>query len=1127
MKFVARSVKTGLVLAILASFSVRPSYAQTFGEITGRVTDSSGAVLPGAVLTLTNLKSNAFRRGVTTAAGDYSFPSVPPSTYQLKTEVSGFKVWLSGPFEVQVQQVVRIDVALQVGEASERVEIAANADLLQSETAALGAVIENKIVTELPLNGRQYLNLVALSPNVNVLSPAAGQAGSRQGGDRAQQAISTGGQRIFFDYYTLDGVNNTDPNFNSYIALPSIDAIQEFKVQTGVYPAEYGHESSQVNVLTKSGGNAYHGALFEFLRNDVLDAQPYAFTSVHPKKSPFKWNDFGFELDGPVRIPRVLNGRDKLFFMSNYEALRRRQSSLSTYSVPSAAMFGGDFSELSTPIYDPLTKQPFPGNKIPGSRLDPISLKFLKYYNSASLPGLVNNYVQDSSSPLNRDGFILRLDYNESSGSQWMGRYTWGDENQSTQGINLSGQKILTNYEQYVGSNTRALTPHLVNEARFGYSRFFNSLGTLLAFNTNVVSDIGIPGQNPGAPVTWGIPNIAFNGTGFTGIGDTNDGPFANDNNTLQFVDKVSWVHGKHTFAFGFEYDRQNYNQLGNQFSRGLFSFQANATKSPSGTGGNAFAEFLLGDIFTSTVAVAIANAKFQRNVEHAFVDDTWKITPKLTLSLGMRYELTPPFTDTLGNLFTVKIPKIEFVSNAPQADWPYLVRQGNCTDPYQGLNIRWTKTQAVCGGGLNNNLLQTQYNNFAPRLGIAYALDNKTVIRGGFGIFYVDDIGNAMYFDLARNIAARVTLNSNLGSPTLSWSNAIPGGNGAIAQVPPPYAFVAAYDHATAYTMQYLLNVQRQIGASWVIETGYLGSVSHHLYGFQNVNQAVPGTTGSISSRVPFPNFGVIQLVSDGLNANYHSGSVKVTRRFSQGMNLITSYTWSKSIDNSSGIRVQGFDTLFPQDNRCLPCDRALSAFDTRHRFVLGGVYELPIGRGKFVGINNSIANAFAGRWQLSANMTIQSGVPETLTIGGADNAGTGNQGSDRPNYTGVGNGYAANRTPAHWFDPTSFVEAPAGTFGNVGRNTLLTPHFQSIDLALGKQFHMPYNEHHALQFRLEAFNVFNHPVWGQPNPNILAGAAFPGAPANAAHQGFGVISTTATGVPMRQIQLGLKYSF
>jgi TonB dependent receptor len=319
----------------------------------------------------------------------------------------------------------------------------------------------------------------------------------------------------------------------------------------------------------------------------------------------------------------------------------------------------------------------------------------------------------------------------------------------------------------------------------------------------------------------------------------------------------LSWVHGKHALRFGFEYNRQNYNQVGNQFSRGSFTFQANTTKSASGDGGYAFAEFLLGNIFASTNAVAIANAKFQRNVEHAFVDDTWKLTPKLTLSLGLRWELTPPFTNTLGDYFTVAIPKIEFVVNAPEADWPYFVRQGgNCTDPYQGLSIRWTKTKAVCGGGLNNNLMETKYKNFAPRLGIAYSLDNKTVIRTGFGVFYNQDIGNAGYFDLARNIAARVTLNwGDPGTPTLTWNNAIPGGNGALAQVPPPYAYVAAYDHATSYTMQYLLNVQRQIGVDWAIEAGYLGSVSHHLYGFQNANQAIPGATGSIASRVPFPN--------------------------------------------------------------------------------------------------------------------------------------------------------------------------------------------------------------------------------------------------------------------------------
>src|SRR5215831_2204096 len=758
-------MKILLVVTALVGVSVCCLYAQTFGEVTGRVTDPSGAVIPGASLTLTNVNTNAVRNVVTTEAGAYTFPSVPPGSYRLRTELPGFKTALSEPFEVQVQQVVRLDVVLQLGQVSDTVEVAATAELLQSETAAVGTVIENKIITELPLNGRQYLGLVALSPNVNTLSPAAGQAGSRQGGDRANQAISTGGQRIMFDYYTLDGVSNTDPNFNTYIVLPSIDAIQEFKVQIGVYPAEFGHQSTQINVLTKSGGNAYHGSLFEFLRNDVLDAKPYAFTSVHPAKSPFKWNDYGFEMDGPVRVPKLYNGHDKLFFMANYEALRRRQNFQSTYNVPTPAMFTGDFSGLvGTTIYDPVTKLPFQDNKIPADRLNPFSLKLLKYYNSATLPGLTNNYVQFNSAPINRDGFVLRLDYNESSKSQWMGRYSWGDENQTTQGLNLTGTKILTNYEHYAASNTRTFTPPLVNEARFGYSRFYNSIGTLLAFDTDVVSALGIPNQKSGTAVTWGIPSVVFNGTGFAALGDSTEGPYANNNNTLQLLDKLSWIHGKHTFRVGFEYNRQNYNQVGNQFSRGQFVFQPNATQTATGTKtgtGYAFAEFLLGDLYQSTIAVAIANARFQRNVEHAFVDDTWKVTPKLSLSLGLRYELTPPFTDTLGDYFTVGLPAIGSVANAPQSDWPYFVRQGNCTDPYVGLNIRWTQTKAVCGTGLSNNLMETKYKNFAPRVGISYGLGDKTVIRAGAGVFYAQDVANSMYFDLTRNIAARVTLTS------------------------------------------------------------------------------------------------------------------------------------------------------------------------------------------------------------------------------------------------------------------------------------------------------------------------------------------------------------------------------
>ncbi len=343
--------------------------------------------------------------------------------------------------------------------------------------------------------------------------------------------------------------------------------------------------------------------------------------------------------------------------MTNFEKLRRRQTTQSTFTVPTEKMFAGDFSEIpGTVIYDPTTGQPFPGNVIPAGRIDPISKNLLSYYHAATLPGLQNNYVQDNSAPFDRNGYVVRADFNESPSSQWMGRYNWGDDTQSSQGIGLAGSKTITNYKQWGASNTRTLSSRLVNDARFGYTKFFNSIGTLSAFTNDVVSDVKIPNLKSGDPVTWGIPDVSF--TGFNDIGDANDGPFAVDNNTLQFVDKLTWVKGRHTIGMGAEYDRQHFNEVGNQFSRGIFSFQANTTRNPvNNTGGYAFAEFLLGQPFHTTVALAVAEGKFVRNVFHAFVDDNWKVTNNFTLLAGLRYELTPPFTNTLGNYFTVAHP--------------------------------------------------------------------------------------------------------------------------------------------------------------------------------------------------------------------------------------------------------------------------------------------------------------------------------------------------------------------------------------------------------------------------------------------------------------------------------------
>src|SRR5437667_9397187 len=373
-------------------------FGQTFGSISGETRDSSGAIVAGAVVTVVNSGTNATRTVATNEAGEYAFPSLLPGMYSVKVERTGFKTVVRNQIELQVQLAARVDFELQIGQVSESIEVRADATLMVTDNATVGTVIENKRITELPLNGRNYLQLVSLAPNVSTGFSSQGQAGARQGGIRAGQTISVAGQRTNFNHYTLDGTENTAPNFNTFVVLPSIDAIQEFKVQTGVYPAEFGRQTTQINVLTKSGTNQYHGTAFEFLRNDKLDATQYAFTTARPSKDPFKWNQYGFTLAGPVRIPKVFNGKDKLFFMGNYESFRKRGSNVGLFSLAPTAFQTGDFSSSSKLIYDPRTRAiaadgtitgtPFLGNIIPITRIHPTSQKLLEFYKKPALGGV-------------------------------------------------------------------------------------------------------------------------------------------------------------------------------------------------------------------------------------------------------------------------------------------------------------------------------------------------------------------------------------------------------------------------------------------------------------------------------------------------------------------------------------------------------------------------------------------------------------------------------------------------------------------------------------------------------------------------------------------------------------------
>jgi hypothetical protein len=1098
-----------------------PAFGQTFGEITGEVRDAQGAVVPGADVSVTNVAQNVSRTTTTNEAGVYSFPALPPGKYNLRVTNPGFKTATRSDIELQVQQSARIDIELAVGQVSESVEVSASAALLSTENATVGTVIENKRIVELPLNGRNYLQLVSLAPNVSYGFGNAGQAGSRQGGERASQNIAVSGQRSYFNSFTLDGVNNTDPNFNTYVIQPSIDALQEFKVQSGIYPAEFGREATQINVSTKPGTNEYHGTLFEFLRNDKLDAKQYAFTTARPPKDPFKWNQFGYTFGGPVWIPKLFNGRNKLFFMSNYEAFRQRRQVQSTYDLPSLAMRGGDFSELlprGTIIYDPLTRSvsgadvietPLQGNIIPANRISGTAKKLLEFYPAPNLASttLVRNRQQAVGRPINKDQFILRMDFAESPNSQWFGRYSWGDENQLNQGLAFNGFQVLTNVEQYMGSNVRVFSNTKVNEFRFGLTRFFNSAGRELAFKRDVVTELGIPGLKGGAPVTWGIPAVSV--SGFSGFGDDSEGPYVNDNKSLQFIDNFSWIRGKHSFRFGGEARRDEYNQIGNQFARGSFIFENDATaivQKGVKSGGSSFADYLLGYSRRSEAAVSIAQAEFRSWSYAVYFDDVWKLTPKITVNFGLRYELTPPWEDQTGHLFTVGIPFEDRVPKvADLSRHPFFLRQGR-GDPLEGVNLVWPNIALRRDGSLGNRLVRTDYQDWAPRIGITWNPSPKWVVRTGFGIFYSQDTGNPR-FDMARNLAGRTRFEAD-ATHLYTFDTAFAGLAGAKAIVPTPYAFANKYERVTPYTTMYLLNIQRELPGNTLLEVGYLGNQSHHIEQLRAVNEELPGTAPHLD-RVPYPEFGRIQLVDNSGNGNYHGLSSKLTKRYSAGLTYLVSYTWSKAIDEGSAIRTHDGDTLFPQNSYCLACDRGLSSFHTAHRLVNSILYDLPIGKGRQMDVKNPFLNALVGGWQAGSIIVYQTGFPITVTTG-TDQANTGG-GFDRPNATGVDPVLPRDRqTTEHFFDINAFVKQPFGSFGNVGRNTLIGPRLLNWDFSAHKSFN--FTERQSIQFRFEAFNSINHPNWSNPNTNRNSNA-------------FGTIGGTRIG--MRQLQLALKYVF
>ncbi len=1110
-----------LLLCVLVALSAT-LYGQTFGTISGEVRDPSGAVVPNARVTVTNTATNVSRNSVTNNEGIYAFPALVPGPYEVRVETSGFRT-ASSKLELQVQQTARVDFALQVGQTSETIEVSASAALLTTDNATVGSVIEERRIVELPLNGRNYLQLATLAPNVTADFGTPGQASGRQGGTRTQQNISVAGMRGVFNNYTLDGIANTDVNFNLYIVMPSVDALQEFKVQSGIYPAEFGRSATQINVSTKPGTNAFHGTVYEFLRNYKLDAEPYFFWdqgAVKPTNPPFKWNQYGFTLGGPVWIPKVYNGKDKLFFMANWEGFRERRNSTGYWTTPFAEMRTGDFTRsTATTLNDPTTGQPFPNKQIPVGRFNETSKKFLEFYPLPNLPGaaLNRNYQQGTKTNTDKDQLTARIDFNESTGSQWFGRYSWNDEMQLNTSLPLQGSTLITRAKQFMVSNTRVLSPTKVNEARFGLNLMYNELGNELGGKRNVVKELGLPIPTD-PPASWGIPTISMISP-YSGFGNSVNGPFVIDDKIYQAIDNFSWIRGKHSLRMGGEYRFDIYDQIGNEFPRGRFTVDNRYI-------GDGFAEFMLAYLSRAEVALALAEAKFRASSVAGYIDDVFRVTPRLTINVGMRWEFFQPYYDKTQTSVN-SIQKIfSNIPNDPNPDaHPIAVRAGD-GDFYEGRAFRYITDLTSIGGpkdapinGVRDSkkygkrLINNDLNNWAPRFGVAYSPNDKWSFRTGFGIFYSAESGNSR-FDMNRGMGGRMDRSgAPKGSmPDISWSTFMDPSQLPV-RAASAYLWGVVPEVATTYTMMYLLNVQRTLTKNSSLEVGYNGNLHRKLQMLQNRNAPIPGTTSQLSRR-PAPEYGFQQIVVGSGFGNYNGLGVKYTHRLESGLSFNGSYTWSKALDNGSAIRGTSGD-IVPQDNRCLDCEYGYSAYNVPHKFTMSTVAPLPIGNGQKWDPSNGVLEQLFGGWEVGTILTVQSG-GVINTAAGWDAASTGGFGDTRLNSNGK-NPYLpkGQRNANAWLDKTAFYYVEGGTFGNISRNRLIAPSRFNWDFSMNKNFRII--EGHRLQFRFEAFNFPNH-------PNLNAPGVSWGTNRNTPNVDFGRIRSTGT---MRQLQFGLKYVF
>ncbi|MCA1577544.1 MAG: TonB-dependent receptor [Acidobacteria bacterium] len=1054
------------VIALSLLFTV-PALAQTYrASIRGIVYDPNQATVAGATIMLKNRETGETRTTISADDGSYAITSIPPGQYTLHIERTSFKASMKS-IKLLVNEERREDVTLDIGSPDVMVSnVDIEAEGLKKEAASLGTVIENRHVTELPLDGRNFYELSLLVPGA--VPPAQGSAGSARG----DFSFSVNGAREDANNFLLDGVYNIDPKLNTFGVRPSVDAIREFEMLTSTYDASFGRNpGAQINVILNSGSNDVHGAVFGFHRNAAFDARNF-FAPAGEGKPKYIRNQYGGAIGGPIV-------RDRTFFFADYEGTRSREGITRITNVPTAAEREGDFSQsvFGVPT-NPFTGQPFEGGVIPSFFINPVGRAIAALYPLPNRDVPFQNFVSSPTQRDDNDSFDARIDHRLNDKADLTFRYSFGDRNlfEPFTGAAFSlvpgfGDTVKRRSQNGMGAFTLVLTPNLVNETRVAFSRVAASV-TQEASVLN--SQVGLPTISP-RERDLGLSFITV--TGFSPLGDEGNNPQKSVTNVYQVLNNASYVHGDHIIKFGLDFRFSQQNAFRDVESRGRLQFSPFLTLT-----NNALADLLLGFPLLTSVARVDNPQQIRTESYNFFINDSFRVTPRLTLIGGLRYEYNSPPVDK------------DDRANVYDVTTRSLVQVGTNGVPRSGF--------------------EADKNNFAPRVGVAWTIgdDQLTVLRGGYGVYYDQSPlapAEALYFNspfFDNNIFFSLP-----GLP-LTLNDPFP----SFFPFPlPDSALAIQRDLRTGYMQHWNLNVQRQLGERGVIELAYVGSKGTKLLTARDINQPQPSVLppGLPFAPRPDPRFDDIDLLESRANSNYNALQARFQQRLARGFTALASYTWSKSLDDASNFFSSAGDPNFPQNSYNAAAERGRSNFDVRHRLSVSYTYALPFGRGRQFLDGDNWGSVLLSGWETAGIITVQSGRPFTVALlPEIDNSGTGRSilgfgANDRPNL--VGNPELSNPTTGQWFNTGAFAFPAPGTFGNAGRNILDGPGFQNVNVSLMKN--TPLGERVNLQFRVEAFNLFNHPNFNLPD-NFL------GSPT------FGRITSARD---PRHIQFGLKLLF